>query len=294
MKISLNREQPLIVILGPTASGKTEIALKLAEKHRGEIICADSRTIYKYLDIGTAKPTMEQLQRVKHWGLDLVDPGERFTVADFKKYAVEKIDEIRKRGNIPILVGGSGLYIDSIVFDYSFGNDTNEALRQKLQLMSLEELQDYCKKDKIKLPENYKNKRYLIRSIEKSGMEGTKSSKPINNCIIVGITTEKTELRKNIKNRIECFFENGVIDEVKMIYDKYGWDNEAMKSNVYSVVMKYLKGDISLDDAKKATEILDNRLVKKQKTWFKRNEYINWLPLSQIEQFIDNQLVMFE
>lgn len=294
MKISLNIEQPLIVIIGPTASGKTEIALKLAEKHRGEIICADSRTIYKYLDIGTAKPTMEQLQRVKHWGLDLVDPGERFTVADFKKYAVEKIDEIRKRGNIPILVGGSGLYIDSIVFDYSFGNDTNEALRQKLQLMSLEELQDYCKKDKIKLPENYKNKRYLIRSIEKSGMEGTKSSKPINNCIIVGITTEKTELRKNIKNRIECFFENGVIDEVKMIYDKYGWDNEAMKSNVYSVVMKYLKGDISLDDAKKATEILDNRLVKKQKTWFKRNEYINWLPLSQIEQFIDNQLVMFE
>jgi len=294
MKISLNIEQPLIVIIGPTASGKTEIALKLAEKHRGEIICADSRTIYKYLDIGTAKPTMEQLQRVKHWGLDLVDPGERFTVADFKKYAVEKIDEIRKRGNIPILVGGSGLYIDSIVFDYSFGNDTNEALRQKLQLMSLEELQDYCKKDKIKLPENYKNKRYLIRSIEKSGMEGTKSSKPINNCIIVGITTEKTELRKNIKNRIECFFENGVIDEVKMIYDKYGWDNEAMKSNVYSVVMKYLKGDISLDDAKKATEILDNRLVKKQKTWFKRNEYINWLPLNQIEQFIDNQLVMFE
>ncbi|HPF31205.1 MAG TPA: tRNA (adenosine(37)-N6)-dimethylallyltransferase MiaA [Candidatus Saccharibacteria bacterium] len=294
MKISLNREKPLIVILGPTASGKTEIALKLAEKYRGEIICADSRTIYKYLNIGTAKPTMEQLQRVKHWGLDLVDPGERFTVADFKKYAVEKIDEIRKRGNIPILVGGSGLYIDSIVFDYSFGNDTNEALRQKLQLMSLEELQDYCKKDKIKLPENYKNKRYLIRSIEKSGMEGTKSSKPINNCIIVGITTEKTELRKNIKNRIECFFENGVIDEVKMIYDKYGWDNEAMKSNVYSVVMKYLKGDISLDDAKKATEILDNRLVKKQKTWFKRNEYINWLPLSQIEQFIDNQLVMFE
>lgn len=294
MKISLNIEQPLIVIIGPTASGKTEIALKLAEKYRGEIICADSRTIYKYLNIGTAKPTMEQLQRVKHWGLDLVDPGERFTVADFKKYAVEKIDEIRKRGNIPILVGGSGLYIDSIVFDYSFGNDTNEALRQKLQLMSLEELQDYCKKDKIKLPENYKNKRYLIRSIEKSGMEGTKSSKPINNCIIVGITTEKTELRKNIKNRIECFFENGVIDEVKMIYDKYGWDNEAMKSNVYSVVMKYLKGDISLDDAKKATEILDNRLVKKQKTWFKRNEYINWLPLSQIEQFIDNQLVMFE
>ena len=111
---------PLVVIAGPTASGKTALAIRLAERYDGEIICADSRTIYKGMDIGTAKPSAEEQARVPHWGLDIVEPGERFTVADFKAYAERKIQEIRERDRIPFLVGGTGLYIDAVIFDFQF------------------------------------------------------------------------------------------------------------------------------------------------------------------------------
>ena len=130
--------KPLVVIVGPTASGKSALAISLAEKFGGEIICADSRTVYKGMDIGTAKPTVDEQARVPHWGLDLVEPGERFSAAKFKRYAIAKIDEIHSRGNIPFLVGGTGLYIDGILFDYEFGSDFNAELRKKLESLSLD------------------------------------------------------------------------------------------------------------------------------------------------------------
>ena len=116
--VSVN-ETPLIVIVGPTASGKTSLAIKLAKKFGGEIICADSRTVYRDMDIGTAKPTLVERQEVAHWGLDLVEPGQLFSAADFKEYATKRIAEIRDRGNIPFLVGGTGLYIDGVIFNFS-------------------------------------------------------------------------------------------------------------------------------------------------------------------------------
>lgn len=116
----MDAEQPLVIIVGPTASGKTAVAIDIAKRYDGEIICADSRTIYKEMDIGTAKPSFEERKNVPHFGLDIVTPGERFTVADFKSYALEKISEIRSRGHIPVLVGGTGLYVDSILFDFDF------------------------------------------------------------------------------------------------------------------------------------------------------------------------------
>ena len=120
---------PLIVIVGPTASGKTAAAIEIAQRHSGEIICADSRTIYKGMDIGTAKPSLQEQMEVPHHGLDLVDPDERFTVADFKDYATKKISEIRARGNTPILVGGTGLYVDSVVFNFHFNNKADTTWR---------------------------------------------------------------------------------------------------------------------------------------------------------------------
>ena len=107
---------PLVVIVGPTASGKTALAIELAEQHNGEIICADSRTVYKYMDVGTAKPNQVEQARVPHWGIDLIEPGDYFSAADFKNYAVQKIEEIRGRGHIPFLTGGTGLYIDAVLF----------------------------------------------------------------------------------------------------------------------------------------------------------------------------------
>ena len=115
-----SRELPLVVIVGPTASGKSATAMDVARAFNGEIICADSRTVYKGMDIGTAKPTAEDRAEVQHWGLDLVQPDERFTAADFKFYAQQKIAEIRARGHLPIVVGGTGLYVDGLIFDYQF------------------------------------------------------------------------------------------------------------------------------------------------------------------------------
>ena len=149
---------PLVVIVGPTASGKTSLAIDLAKRYGGEIICADSRTIYKEMDIGTAKPTAAQRAEVTHWGLDLVEPGESFSAYDFKIYANQKIQEIRKRGNIPFMVGGTGLYIDAVLFDYEFGQPADPELRQTLQLMSVSELQNYCIRYNSKLVWIDKNK----------------------------------------------------------------------------------------------------------------------------------------
>src|SRR4051812_9831711 len=120
---------PLIVIVGPTASGKTALAIEIAKLFNGEIICADSRTIYRGMDAGTAKPTTRERSIVPHWGLDLVEPGDSFSVADFKSYALNKITEIRARNHIPLLVGGSGLYVDAVLFDYQFGGRANKEIR---------------------------------------------------------------------------------------------------------------------------------------------------------------------
>ncbi len=287
-----NKILPLVVITGPTASGKTALAVSLAKEYGGEIICADSRTIYKYMDIGTAKPDSSDLNVVQHWGVDLVEPGEYFSAADFKAYANQKIDEIRARGKIPFLVGGTGLYIDAVLFDYKFGNKADEGLRSKLQRMSVEELQDFCKNNNIDLPENDKNKRYLIRAIEIKDVKVSKKGTPIDNCIVVGISTEKDVLRTRIMQRSKQIFDSGVIEESIFLSKKYGWDSEAMKSNIYPLMHKYLDGDMTIYEVQYKFEIADWRLAKRQIAWLKRNKYINWLSLGDASKFISEQLAI--
>lgn len=285
---------PLIVIVGPTASGKTTLAIEVAKICGGEIISADSRTIYKNMNIGTAKPTKAEQAIVPHWGIDLVEPGNYFSVADFKEYALQKIDEIRARGHVPFLVGGTGLYVDAVIFGYQFGDKADEGIRQKLQHMTLEQLYEYCGKHHISLPENYKNKRYVIRSIENNGRTPQKMSKPISNSIIVGISTDKPLLRTRIEQRIEQLFKNDVIDEARVLGSKYGWNSEAMKSNIYPLIHLFLKGNMSLDDVKKASITLDWRLAKRQMTWLRRNTFIHWLSLHDAKNYLVDQLAIRE
>jgi len=279
-------EPPLIVVVGPTASGKTALAVKLAMRFGGEIVCADSRTIYKGMDIGTAKPTPEERMQVPHWGLDLVEPGERFTAADFKAYALEKIAEIRARGHVPFLVGGTGLYVDSITFDYQFGGKADFALRDKLERMSIEELHSYCKNNNIKLPENAYNKRYVIRAIEQKSINTKRRDQPIDNCVIVGIATERNILKQRIEQRTEQLFDNDVVDEATQLGKKYGWDNEAMTGNIYPLIHSYLEGESNIQNVKEKFTTLDWRLAKRQLTWLRRNPFIKWLSLSEAEQYI--------
>jgi tRNA dimethylallyltransferase len=281
---------PLVVIVGPTASGKTGLAIQLAQKFNGEIICADSRTIYKHMDIGTAKPTPAEQALVPHHGIDLIEPGERFTVADFKTYAEEKIDEIRERGHIPFLVGGTGLYVDAVVYDYQFGKEVDHIRRKELEEKPLADLWEYCKNNNITVPENVHNKRYVIRAIEQHDSAPTKQSAPRSDAIIVGIATERDELRRRIQQRAEHLFEDGVVDEAKLLGEKYGWNSEAMTGNIYRLVHEFLEQKWSESELKERFFYADWQLAKRQMTWLKRSSDIRWLSLDEAHDYLDAKL----
>lgn len=281
---------PLVVIVGPTASGKTALAIELATYYGGEIICADSRTIYKGMDIGTAKPTAEERRAVPHWGLDIVEPGERFTVADFQRYATERIADIRARDKIPFLVGGTGLYVDGVIFNYQFGNKGDEERRSHFMEMSLDELHKYCEQNNVLLPENSSNKRYVVRAIEQKGLNNRRNTEPISNSIIVGIATEKETLRTRIESRSEQLFEDGVVEEAKKLGKKYGWESEAMTGNIYPLVRQYVGGELSLDEVKRQFATRDWQLAKRQLTWLRRNPFVQWLDLKQAHNYLSQEL----
>lgn len=280
---------PLVVIVGPTASGKSATAMEVAREFSGEIICADSRTIYTGMDIGTAKPSAQDRAEVPHWGLDLVRPGEHFSAADFKVYAQQKIAEIRARGHLPIVVGGTGLYIDGLIFDFKFG-DMRPELRRELEALRLDELVEYCKNNNVPLPENHQNRRYVIRAIEQKSINNKRLAEPIPNTIIVGIATERDVLRTRIAARAEQLFETGMVEEAKMLGEKYGWDSEAMTGNIYRLVKQFLDGEFDEEELKHRFIISDWQLAKRQLTWLKRNPFIHWKSLDEAHIFIKEQL----
>ncbi|MDN5275328.1 MAG: putative tRNA dimethylallyltransferase [Candidatus Saccharibacteria bacterium] len=288
-----NLTLPLIVVVGPTASGKTSLAIEMAEQFNGEIICADSRTIYKGMDVGTAKPTKEEQAKVPHWGLDLVEPNERFTAADFKEYATRKIGEIRSRGHVPFLVGGTGLYVDAIIFDYQFGPIADNKQRSAYEAMTIDELHDYCKENNVSLPENDQNKRYVIRAIEQKSINSKRRNDPIENSIIVGITTERDALRTQIRNRVEQIFDDGVVNEATLLGKKYGWDAESMTGNSYQLAKLYLRNELSVVEFKEKNTTLDWRLAKRQLTWLRRNPYIHWGKLSELRNYLTERLASY-
>lgn len=279
-------ESPLIVIVGPTASGKTAVAIELAEQLGGEIICADSRTIYRGMDIGTAKPSAAERARIPHWGLDLANPDETFTVADFKAYTDKKIADIRSRGKVPFLVGGSGLYVDAVVFDYQFGGEVDIEQRARLEKMNLSELHEYCKNNNISLPENSGNKRYVIRTIERNGINLQRRLIPASKTIIVGIATEKNILRSRIVARSEQILSQGVVEEAIILGEKYGWKQEAMTGNIYPLIYSYLEKKSNKQEMKDKFTTLDWQLAKRQLTWFRRNPYVIWLSYDDVTLYI--------
>jgi len=288
-QVDKTNEAPLVVIVGPTASGKSALAIELARQCDGEIICADSRTVYKHMNIGTAKPSLEDQAMVPHWGLDLVEPGEVFTAADFKKYALLKAQQIRERGHVPFIVGGTGLYVDGVIFDYEFGEPRPE-LRNQLEALSLEDLKLYCANNNVVLPENENNRRYVIRAIEQESINSKRLRRPIDNVMLVGITTERDELRRRIATRAEQLFENGMLEEAVKLGETYGWESEAMTGNIYKLVKQYLDGKLTLDGLKQKNITADWRLAKRQMTYLKRNLYIKWLTLDDAREYISAAL----
>lgn len=280
-------QQPLVVIYGPTASGKTGLAIDVARQCRGEIISADSRAIYQGMDIGAAKPTIAERQGVPHWGFDLVEPGQRFTVADFQQYALAKIDEIRARGNVPFIVGGTGLYIDSVVFNYHLPDDKNTTeIRQKFENEDRHNISKYCIENNMQLPENIKNKRYLINAIIRSGAKQQRQMMPRSDAVLIGVSTDRDILRSRIEKRGKIIFEAGGLSEAKHLADRYGWDSEAMTGNIYRLARQFYAGDMTYDAAIEKFITLDWRLAKRQLTWLKRNNFIQWLSRDEAEEYL--------
>jgi tRNA dimethylallyltransferase len=279
----------LLAIVGPTASGKTALAIDIAKKHNGEIIAADSRTAYSLLDIGTAKPTLIERQKVPHWGLDLVGPGQKLSVADFKKYADNKIQDIQKRHRLPILVGGSGLYIDAVLYDFSFA-PARPDLRQSLEGKTVAELQQEIIDRHFKMPQNHLNKRYLIRALERGEAPLAKKSLG-SQALVVGLNPTKENLKKRIAQRAHKMLADGVIDEIKLAAMQYGWGSEAMTGGIYRAFRPFLAGTINQGQAIQNYIASDIRLAKKQMTWFKRNSDINWFEsVVEASDWLDKQI----
>ena len=283
--------KPLIVITGPTASGKTELALKLAERYDGEIICADSRTVYRGLDIGTAKPTADDRARVPHHLLDVVKLDEPYNLARFQQEAKVAIAEIRTRGHVPFLVGGSGLYIDSVILDYKLDNEPDLEFRTRLESMSVEQLRYYCIENNIAIPENDRNKRYLIRAIEQGGINSNRTNMPDAYTHVVGIISDEIVLKKRMGTRAKQMFDHGLIEEADDLARQYGWNVPPLKSPAYDAVRRLINNEVSYEEAVAQLARSDWQLARKQMTWMRRNSWIHWLTPAEVEGYVRSVLV---
>ena len=274
----------VIFILGPTASGKTSVAIELAKRIGGEIISADSRAFYTGMDIATAKPSIKERQGIKHWGIDLINPGKKYSIAEFKVYCEEKIADIKSRGLVPIVVGGSGLYVDSVIFNYDLKSrkPKEDDADAKLQKLSVFELQELIKKKGIGFPENYKNKRYLIRWLENDGKMGEDRYEINSDYLVFGVYTKRDELKERIKLRIDKLFNQELIDEYINLNNVYPGALESITTNYYPIIKRYLNKEIDLNEAKELAYYADWHLAKRQLTWLKRNKYIKWYKKDEI------------
>lgn len=283
----------VIVIGGPTASGKSGLAIKLAKKINGEIISADSMQIYKDMNIGTAKVTEEETKGITHYMLDIVSPEERYSVSTYKKEAEKAIEEILEKGKIPIIVGGTGLYIESLIYGIEFQDEKiDEQYRKQLdtiaEIEGLEKL--YCEATKIdpqameKISKN--DKKRIIRVLEIYHKTGkTKTEQEIEsrkteikyNYKSFAITMERNKLYQRIEKRVDQMIENGLIQEVENIRKKYNKFPTAMQGLGYKEVIEYLENKTTKEEMVEKLKKETRHYAKRQLTWFRKYKEIIWL-----------------
>jgi tRNA dimethylallyltransferase len=239
----------LVAIVGETGSGKSALAMELAAEYNGEIIAADSRTIYKGMDIGTAKPSAEDQAAIPHHLLDVAIPNETFTVSDFKRLANEAITDINNRGKVAFLVGGSGLYIDAVLYDYKFGDPSKKGRDQT-------------------------NPRHAA-----SGEALDRQKKLPAQTIVIGVRRPLEQLRDRLEARVDLMMADGLLAEAQKLAKAYGWDNENLRTPAYKAMRQLTEGLIDPEQAKQQFVQADLQLAKRQRTWFKRNANTQWLDL---------------
>lgn len=289
--MSTEKKIPLVVVAGPTASGKTGLAIEIARRFGGEIVSADSMQIYKYMDIGTAKPTPEERAQCVHHLIDFVEPDADFSVADYTVLAHKVIADIHSRGRLPVMCGGTGLYINSVVNDVEFGEtQTDESMRRELKQIAdnegnerlIEILREFDPVSAERLHPN--NVRRVIRAIEfyrTTGMpisehqENTRKIESRYEPLMFCIDHEREKLYERINARVDIMMEEGLCNEVRNLMDMgYSKALNSMKAIGYKELMDYFNGDCSLEEAVETIKQSSRRYAKRQLTWFRRDERI--------------------
>lgn len=283
MRVEMNNR--VIAVVGATASGKTSYAIELAKKINGEIISADSRLVYKGMDIGTAKPTIDEMQEIPHYMIDVVEPEYNYSVGLYVKEAKKYITDIISRGKVPIVVGGTGLYFRVLLENYDLPDvKPDYELRKELSSYSYEELLEMLTKldEKAANSVEKNDKKKLIRYIEIIKLAG----KPLDlvrgvkekefNVEWVGLNFPREILYDRINKRVDLMIEQGLIDETKKLLQKHGRISNITDTIGYREVLSYLDGELSLDEAKDKLKQNTRNYAKRQLTWFRKNEQINW------------------
>ncbi len=289
----------LIVLTGPTAVGKTELSIKLANKINGEIISADSIQVYKNLDIGSAKITIEEMQNVKHYLVDVLNPTEDFNIYIFKEMANKAIKEIQAKGKIPIIVGGTGFYIQSVIYDTSFSKEDNSIIREELEQIARikgnEFLHNELKKiDKVSAEKIHPNNvKRIIRAIEYYKLNNRPISQhneeesikeAVFNTKYFVLNDKRELLYDRIDRRVDKMIELGLVDEVKSLMDS-GLDStyNSMQGIGYKEIIEYLDGKCTLDEAINNIKKNTRHFAKRQLTWFRREQNVNWIEKYQYD-----------
>lgn len=300
-------KKPLIVIAGPTAVGKTSLSIELAKKINGEIISADSMQVYKHMDIGTAKITKEEMDGIKHYLVDEFEPDEEFNVHVFQKKAKEYINKILEKGKIPILVGGTGFYIQSIIYDIDFTEtDTDKSYRLELERMAMEYGNDYLHKMLREVDSESANQihpnnvKRVIRALEyyketnepiSKHNEKERQKETIYNLGFYVLTMDRDILYDRINKRVDIMVEDGLIEEVKKLKDMgYSKDLVSMKGLGYKEILDYLDGNYDLDYAIYKLKRDTRHFAKRQLTWFRRENNIKWINVSENNFKLENIL----
>lgn len=306
----MNSKPKVIVIAGPTASGKTALSIEVAKRINGEIISSDSMQIYKDMDIGTAKVTKEEMQGIKHYLVDFLEPTNRYTVSNFKKDAENAIEEILSKGKTPIVVGGTGLYVNSLIYGIEYAdmefdiNYRNELMRKAQTEEGLQELfEEACKIDPKAMEIISKtDKKRICRVLEiykstgktKTELEIYSRSKGVKyDFKKFAINMDREKLYSRINLRVDLMIKAGLVDEVKNILSKYSEYPTAMQALGYKEVVEYLENKLTYDEMIEKIKQETRRYAKRQLTWFRKNNDYIWLD-SNNEMEINIQTILRE
>lgn len=303
---SKSRPPEVICVVGPTASGKSELAQSVAMSLGGEIVSADSMQIYRGMDIGTGKMLASE-QKVPHWGLDIVDPGEPYSAALFQDYARNRFSEIDARGNKPILCGGTGFYVRAAIDDYSFpaGEQQDNPVRDRYRA-TLDELGPTALWELLRQVDEQSadviapaDSKRVIRALElaESGISYARQKERLQSipqhvpARFIGIAIEPEQLRRRIDARVDSMIDQGLVDEVQQLLDKgFRQGLCAPKAIGYKEIVAYLDGELSLDDAVGAIKTATHRYAKRQRTWFRKDKRIHWIEGGCLHRMLDESL----